>query len=280
MFRHALQGIHSPAENRALLQFLGAYLSSPLARFFLFHTTSSWEVGRAKVHLEELLTLPFPLPEDTKDPKGARRIATQVGTLMDDAMEHASQPIVDRRSVVEVARCEITPLIYEYFDVDETERVAIEDTNEIIIPSTRPTNAASTLATLKHPSAAAQAEYIDTLTSTLNHWARGGPQRVSGRSMTAVWSGVGAVELRRFGGAEPSRPAGDDKELLATLERLRNVYRKQLGSVELLRGLKVFHEDTLYLFKPLQMRFWTRTAALNDADSIAASILSSPLEAR
>jgi hypothetical protein len=277
LFRHALQGIHGPEEDRHLLQFLSAYFNSPLARFYLFHTTSSWGVNRAEVHLDELLSAPFLLPEDTKNSKRARSIVAHVSAVMDRAIEEASQPIVDRRSVVEAARREITPLIYEYFDVDETERVAIEDTNEIVIPSTRPTNAASTLATLKHPSAAAQAQYIDTLTSTLNDWARGGPQRVSGRCMTAAWSGVGAVELRRFEGAEPPQPPGDDKELLATLDRLRKVYRKQLGSVELLRGLKVFNENALYLFKPLQMRFWTRTAALNDADSIAANILSSPL---
>lgn len=35
----------------------------------------------------------------------------------------------------------------------------------------------------------------------------------------------------------------------------------------------MFDENTLYIFKPLRLRFWTRTAALNDADSIAASIL-------
>ena len=73
---------------------------------------------------------------------------------------------------------------------------------------------------------------------------------------------------------------GDYRELLATLDRLRRAYRKQLGSVELLRGLKVFHEDTLYLFKPFHMRFWTRTAALNDADAIAATILSSATPSR
>ncbi len=280
VFRHALQGIHGPEEDKDLLKFLAAYLGSPLARFYLFHTASTWGTSRAEVHLAELLGVPFPLPEDTKNPRRARKIVEHVGALMEGVMKQASQPFADRRGVVLAAKREITPLIYEYFDVDETERVAIEDTNEIVIPSTRPTNSASTLATLKHPSSAAQAQYIDTLTSTLNHWARGGPQRVSGRSMTAVWSGVGAVELRRFKGAEPSPPAGGDKELLATLDRLRKVYRKQLGSVELLRGLKVFHEDTLYLFKPLQMRFWTRTAALNDADSIVASILSSPPEGR
>lgn len=275
IFRHALQGIHGPIEDRALLQLLAAYLCSPLARFFLFHTTSSWGVGRAKVHLKELLSLPFPLPEDTQDPKGARQIVARVGALMDSAMKRASQPMTDRRGLVREAKYEIVPLIYEYFDVDDTERAAIEDTNDVVIPSTRPTSSVSNLVTLKHPTDADRALYMETLVSTLNHWARGGPQRVSGRSMTAVWSGIGAVELRRSGSKESPQPAGDDAEFLATLERLWGAYRDLLGSVELLRGLKVFDQDTLYLFKPLQMRFWTRTAALNDADSIAATILSS-----
>ena len=62
---------------------------------------------------------------------------------------------------------------------------------------------------------------------------------------------------------------------LAALERIRDAYKTQLGSVELLRGVKVFEEERLFLFKPLHQRFWTRTAALNDADEIVASVLTS-----
>ncbi|NJL28852.1 MAG: hypothetical protein HC897_13650 [Thermoanaerobaculia bacterium] len=47
------------------------------------------------------------------------------------------------------------------------------------------------------------------------------------------------------------------------------------GSLELTRNLKVFDGQTLYLLKPLALRFWTRSAALNDADEIAAAILTS-----
>jgi len=43
------------------------------------------------------------------------------------------------------------------------------------------------------------------------------------------------------------------------------------------RGLKVFDRNTLSLIKPLAQRFWTRTAALNDADDIAATILMQPM---
>jgi hypothetical protein len=35
----------------------------------------------------------------------------------------------------------------------------------------------------------------------------------------------------------------------------------------------VFDGDRLYLVKPIGQRFWTETAALNDADEIASAIL-------
>jgi hypothetical protein len=35
----------------------------------------------------------------------------------------------------------------------------------------------------------------------------------------------------------------------------------------------VFHQSLLYVTKPLGRRFWTRTAALNDADEILGSVL-------
>jgi hypothetical protein len=37
--------------------------------------------------------------------------------------------------------------------------------------------------------------------------------------------------------------------------------------------VKVFDKNLLYITKPLGQRFWTNTAALNDADEVAATIL-------
>jgi len=45
------------------------------------------------------------------------------------------------------------------------------------------------------------------------------------------------------------------------------------GGGEMVRGLKVFDKDQLHIVKPLMLRFWTQTAALNDADEIASAIL-------
>ena len=62
-------------------------------------------------------------------------------------------------------------------------------------------------------------------------------------------------------------------DLLAALDRLRKVSSQKLNTFELIRGAKVFDGDRLYLVKPIGQRYWTETAALNDADEIAGTIL-------
>ena len=61
-FRHVTRGIDGPKEDYNLLVFLTCHFP-PVARYFLFQTSSNWGVSRQKVHVEELLRLPFPLPE-------------------------------------------------------------------------------------------------------------------------------------------------------------------------------------------------------------------------
>ena len=38
----------------------------------------------------------------------------------------------------------------------------------------------------------------------------------------------------------------------------------------------VFDQDSLYVVKPIGQRYWSQTAALNDADEIAGTILMHP----
>ena len=45
------------------------------------------------------------------------------------------------------------------------------------------------------------------------------------------------------------------------------------STFEVVQGLKVFDKNLLYITKPLGKRFWTNTAALNDADEVATTIL-------
>ncbi len=74
----------------------------------------------------------------------------------------------------------------------------------------------------------------------------------------------------------PTQLAMTDGELLKAIDSLQRTGTENHGTFEIVRGLKVFWKNLLYLTKPMGQRFWTSTAALNDADEIAATILTRP----
>jgi hypothetical protein len=278
-FRQAVRGIHGPKRDRDLLTFLAAYLRSSLARYYLFHTSGNLGVERAKVEQGELLRLPFPFPDQAPSRKRGENIVQEVAILVRQAMSRARQPLADRAGITQGTQGKIEHLVYEYFDVDEVERILIEDTNKTLIPSMRRKRASEDIPTLRASNDANRREYTKVLSDVLDDWARGGPYRVSGHVTASSSAGIGVVTLRREKLAKDKRQSRDNaseptEELLAVLQRLQTVFKRERGTVHLLCGVKVFDGDMLYLLKPLNYRFWTWTAALNDADAIAAAILS------
>ncbi|MCD6295895.1 MAG: type I restriction endonuclease subunit M, partial [Deltaproteobacteria bacterium] len=164
-------------------------------------------------------------------------------------------------------------LIGEYFDIDDIERMLISDTAKIIIPSVRPSRGKANVPTIKQCSSALHAKYTSLLCDRLNGWAKQ-EYRVRGKTVVDSSIGVGMVVLEKTKREEkPTQLSATDGELLKAIDNLQRIAAKSHGNFELVRGLKVFHKNLLYITKPLGQRFWTNTAALNDADDIAATIL-------
>ncbi len=273
VFRHALQSFSGPRSDAELLIFLTAYLHSNVARYFLFHTSSNWGVSRAKVHVEELLRLPFPLPDDTHDPKRCQAIVREVAAAVAKAAKAASYDLADRKGIVDRTQNSIGKLIEEYFDIDEIERMLIADTAKIIIPSVRPSRGRPNVPTIKHSSEAIRNSYVRLLCDRLNGWAKE-KYTVHGTTVADSFIGVGMVVLEKIKrGDQPTQLSTADGELLKGIDSLQRTAAKGHGTFELVRGLKVFHKNMLYITKPLGQRFWSNTAALNDADEVAATIL-------
>ncbi len=278
-FQHAVQGIHGPESDRDLLAFLAAYLRSPLARYFLFHWTANWGVDRSKVHLNQLLTVPFLFPEQTSHPERAAAIVEEVSQTVTKAARQARDAFADRKRIIRAAQSTADELIYDYFDVDSIERTLVEDTVTTIIPSTRPSRASNKIPTLVRSSPKRRERYTETLCRTLNGWADGGPYRVEGSVRFSEASGVGVVILQKTRtDAAESVQEPQSADLVPLLNYLQEAFKRQLGSIEMVRGLKVFDPNKLYIVKPLNQRFWTDTAALNDADEVAATILMQPVK--
>ncbi|MGA2439525.1 MAG: type I restriction endonuclease subunit M, partial [Tepidisphaeraceae bacterium] len=272
-FRHALRGISGPKADRNLLVFLAAYLRSQLARYFLFHTSSNWGVSRQKVHVEELLRLPFPPPDTFPDPARQRKIVNAIAEIVDAAAKKSAKPFVDRDAIVRDASDSIEPLVQDYFDILPIERTLIEDTVEITVPSTHPTRKRKVVPTIQPATTKQITAYKDRLTETLNGWAKGGQFVVRGNIAASQNLGVGIAVLEKSIRANGAQSPQIDSDLVAALDELRKAVSRKLNAFEFSRGVKVFQGNRLFIAKPIGRRYWTETAALNDADEIAGTIL-------
>jgi hypothetical protein len=97
---------------------------------------------------------------------------------------------------------------------------------------------------------------------------------VSGRTIASSSVGIGLTVLEKVTRHAPTnRPSQDSVELLEALDNVRRSVSRQSNTIEIARGVKVFDGNKIYMVKPIGQRFWTQTAALNDADEIAGTIL-------
>jgi hypothetical protein len=267
-FQHALRGITGPAADRDLLIFLTAYLQSAVAQYFQFHTSSNWGVSRNEVHVEELLRLPFPLPNGAEDSSGFRSsIVAKVVQIVE------LDSVLGREEVKRQVHAHVEELMYDYFDVIPSEQILIRDTVEMLAGSFRPGTRRQVIPAIAPTTVDARRMYVERLCETLNGWSRHGAAQVRGASTVSEDMGLGLVTLEKAQAPAslPGSPA--DLDLLVVLDKVRDAAMMRTNSFELTRGIKVFDGPRLYIVKPLEYRFWSGTAALNDADDIAGSIL-------
>ena len=106
----------------------------------------------------------------------------------------------------------------------------------------------------------------------LNHFGKGSQFKVRGEVFKGMPYSIVQVSLTDR--VSISVPITDTKVKLASvIKRMGSLLQEKKGPFVFCQNLKVFDGDSLYVLKPMQMRFWSRTAALNDADEIAGYIL-------
>lgn len=276
LFQDSLQSIAGAEVDRPLLILLCAFLRSRLADYFLFHTAANWGTERDKVQKYELLQLPFFPPDHELAPPNAVAILESVNTVFNQAAQRltADDTLINREEIIRSADDALEPLIFAYFDCDEHERAIVLDTCRTVEPSATPGSLDAYIPTLSTPDAQQRLDYSKVLTGVMNGWAKRSVWKVSAKSVTSPSTGFGVVELTKSRiPTEASDDEADDR-LVETLKLLQKSLNRENGFRSYMRGLTYFDgADKVYLLKPLLLRCWTHTAALNDADLLAAAIL-------
>ncbi len=273
-FRHALRGIRGPDKDRDLLVFLAAYLRSSLARYFLFHTSSNWGIYRPEVHVEELLRIPFPLPDQQPSPTRCWKIVREVADIVTKAAKDADTDFADRPGIIRNASAKIEPLVEEYFDILPLEKLLIEDTLEVTIESIQPTQTRLPVETVKPITSTQLQNYCSLVCKMLNGLAKRGKYSVRGTTVRSDALGVALAVFEKVERRDADVPmTGGGIDILTALDDIRKASAQKRTTLDLVRGVLGFSGNRLYVVKPIGQRQWTQTAAMNDADEIAGTIL-------
>jgi len=291
-----------------LLMFLTAYLRSKLARYFIFHTSANWGSERDKVHLSELLRVPFPLPgHEFVSPEAEqiiKRVSQKFGRFRtrlrdtlndmktdakrsslfdDDDVDISKQWQRERKRQIDALQTELEPMIYSYFGLTEQEITLVEDTNEVFEPSATPTtwNSPKTVTldplekTKVEPYASqALGAYANTLTNTLNTWAEaeGSNYRVYAEGGTDEQTGLVMITVKLASTATAYQQKPISRNLMKKLENFHRHAQSEHGTLLYERDILVFQDRQIYIVRPNILLNWTRTAALNDAARIYGDI--------
>ena len=280
-FTHSIGVIAGKKEDAPLLQFAAVYLRSNLARYFLMMRGWKMLCERNGVHLSDVETFPFFVPEDAPDP-GAALIALRAVT--EHIAELAALDELEQTPRYGALRAVLDEAVFSYFGLTPEERTLVTETVEILMPSIRPRSFRSLDTPAQHAAGANDFKaYAEALAHSLTSWRA----RTRGRGrfeVSVVASGparAGPSGIVRVSYAE--QPTGaprvstevSDDLVLTTLSRLRNAGLRAIPSGEALSLVPDAHlwiEGSLYLVRPLTQRSWTVRQALRDAEHIVRTV--------
>jgi SAM-dependent methyltransferase len=303
-FQHSLQSIAGPAGDADKLLFLAAYLRSRLARYFAFHTSSNIGMERDKVHLNEVLSLPFYLPgdADTISPKAENLMQQVVAKLRNfqARMTESAQKLEERlhpksfnlqtgdeQSVEEQRKRwltgwaantasvqdEIEPLLCDYFGLNSQERALVEDTWRIFDQSDTPGTLDTPMPTLEAIGADAIGDYATMLGDTIREWSHEKKLALNITAGVDEILGVAVLKVEQTKVAGSFRTAPLSRELAEAVRRVEESATTSNGSLVYLRDETWwFDGPRIFIAKPALKGRWTRTAALCDCGDIYATI--------
>ena len=258
VFNSGIAGIVCPPGDEDYLKIVCAYINSSLARYYLFLTTSTWGIERDVVRLTEYKRLPCAIPAPDAE------LARSVVELVDRTQRDGARGNW---------RAELDELVYKSYGVTSNEQQTIEDFLAIAVDrhyhglEARGFDA---------PSVAELRSYAQAYTDVFQQ-TTGGNRAL----LPTVYQGstpYRAVSFRLAPRDMPGQPPriASEPDLDALLVKLERIATEQHArSLYFRRNIKVFEPDAFHVVKPAERRFWTMSAAYNDADETIAELMRS-----
>ena len=267
-------GISTPVENMAILKALSLYLSSDFVKYQQFFTSSEWGISTSIATLRSLKSLPTPL--DGLSQQELREWAKLRDTLA-AIQQSAMQPQLGEDSVEsplfsdKVA--ELNDRVYSVLGLRESERILVRD---FISTNMHCIKGKVAKEVVQRPSEATMLSYSQRLKKELDTFIEG-QSKNQHEIITSYGSRFAVMVIKMTQGRrnrEPIVKAAEqktDRELVHIQNDLRKRHSQWLYFN---RALRIYADNTMYCFKPMQEIQWTQRQAILDAGEVIAETLS------
>ena len=269
LFNESFYGISFAGKDLAAARVLSAILNSSLTAFQLALGGGAWGLERPTVEPNDLLSLRVPN-------LGKVDSALLEAVLSAEAAVALAPDDTELIAALDHAVCELYGL-----DHDEATLASdgVQRARALLFEGR-----AQRMGLVKRPSTDDLTAYANEVVRTVNAYmrARGKrhleatiyPRRIAAGSVVDGTPGVDAVRFAMVAGAPSDVPCvhqGSEAEV----ERLGVLLRGQVSSdvppyLNERRQLRIYDEKALFVLKPSEVRYWTRTTGLNDGDVILA----------
>jgi hypothetical protein len=283
-FEHSVTAITVPNTQigKDCGKVITAVMNSQLSAWFLFHT-SRLGVDRDRIVQDDVLRIPFPMPKYFSDSKKTQNIYRKIVKEMDDVLFQSTLslpgkhegffPVIpDHLADDDTVNC-LDQLVFEYFNLHKYEQEIIKETLNYVRPAIHPGKGIPAI--WGKSEVKDWKKYCKTLRNALQAWMKTDYSiavRVIGTSPDLV---VVHASLDNNSGSQSQDFNKSIIEMLdSLLPQLRESLLKQLSrNVQLLRMLRIYQDDDLFLIKPRQLRFWLTSSARDDAEDIIADLI-------
>jgi hypothetical protein len=212
------------------------------------------------------MRLPFPKPEDSANCKLATKARDGLIAAIDEHSQQSSAMLNAPDAEEQLLR-RIDTLTYQYFGLTQEEIDIIEDGVNLIIPASQP-SAGTYPEIWKSSNQSDRKAYSQVLRRCISEWF-GNDIQVSTR-LIARNLDFAILCITLDDSSHESYTEEDSQSFTSALKRLSNVIGQPVNeNFVVLPDIRLFSGANLYLIKPLQKRFWLKSTALADADSLA-----------
>ena len=251
VFRDRIIGIHGKEKDLNQLALCCSVVNTKIALYYEMLTSRSWLVERDAFEKEEIMNLPMP-----------KNLSYQ----------NITYEFLKDLSINPEANEIINELVANWFDIDETEMMLINDTIEFTLDYFRKKDKSIAVEPVTEM---ILGDYIDIFCNVLNNSFSSQKKVFVGTVFTGE-SPLQVISARLVDESEGAviKTRGQEHKLKDILDKLDEILIEERSpSIYIRRNLRRYSGHTISIIKPNQRRYWTKSAALRDADETYADIM-------